>query len=241
MLAAVLWVAYASPVAALDLNPANYFKLTYEPVTFDKTEVAAGETFHATFKGKASCTKSLPFSPSQATINWRVIARHNASGAGLTLNESYVISIDPFPHKKGETFEINQTIPLNMPSNAAPGDYTITGQLIEAKVKILFLWQGVTGSFPKEQSMGTVKVIGPETAPPAQEPMPTASESKAPALASAPAPAATPAPEPVISPEPSPEPPETNINWWVVLLLIVLVGGGIAGITLLLRHRRKES
>jgi len=67
MLAAVMWGAYAAPASALDLNPANYFKLTYEPVTFDKTEIAAGETFHAVFKGKASCTKTLPFSPSQAT------------------------------------------------------------------------------------------------------------------------------------------------------------------------------
>jgi len=236
MLAAVMWGAYAAPASALDLSPANYFKLTYEPVTFDKTEITAGETFHAVFKGKASCTKTLPFSPSQATIELRIVASHDAGGDLLTLNESYVISIDPFPGKAGETFDINQTIPLIMPANAAPGEYTVTGQFIEAKVKLLFIWQGITGAFPKEYSMGTVKVIDPEASAPPVETPPTPAPEPLPA--SEPTSPATPNPEPAATPQPAPEQPASASSWWVVLLLVIIIGAAIAGITLLVRRRK---
>jgi hypothetical protein len=235
MLAAVMWAGAASPAAAIDLNPANYFQLTYDPVTFDKNSVTAGETFHATLKGKASCTRTLPFSPSQATIELRIIASHDAGGGPLTLNESYVISIKPFPHKKGETFEIECSIPLKMPSSAAPGDYTVTGKLIEAKVKILFFWQGVTGAFPKEYSMGTVEVIDPETAALAVETPIAASESPAPE--SAPPPDTNPEPDGLT--EPTPEQPGATSNGWVVLLLVVIVAAAATGATLLIRHHKK--
>ncbi len=227
-----------SPAAAIDLNPANYFQLTYEPITFDKTEISAGETFHATFRGKASCTKTLPFSPSQATIEFLIVAVSDASGDSLTLNESYVISVDPFPRKKGETYEIDQQIPLEMPSSAAPGNYNVTGQLIEARVKILIIWQGVTGAFPKEYSMGTIKVIEPEAAPPAVETPQTASESPTQATESAPPPITT--PEPSASPEPVPEQPESTKNRWVVPLLVIIVVAA-ATVTVLLIRRRKKS
>jgi len=241
MLAVVMWGSCASPAGALDLNPSNYFKLTYEPVTFDKTEVFAGETFHAFFKGKASCTKTLPFSPSQATIELRIVASPDAGGDILTLNESYVISIDPFPHKKGETYEIDRTIPLDMPSSAAPGEYAVTANFIEAKVKILFAWPNITGAFPKEYSMGTVEVIDPETYAPSSETPPTTPGSPATAQSNGPepAPAATPSPEPTATPEPAPQPSETSISRWVVLLLVIIVGAAITGITLFIRHRRK--
>jgi hypothetical protein len=243
-LAATLLLIKASPAAALDLNPKDYFQLTYDPVTFDKSTITAGETFNAIIKGKASCTKNLPLPVShQAVITSRVIARHNISSTSLTLNENYTVTIKPLPGKKGQTYEINQTIPLQMPSNAEPGDYTITGQLIEVKVKILFLWQDITGSFSKEESMGTVKVIAPEPAPMA--PQPTAPETPpvpAPSPATTLAPVSTPAPAPATtaSPEVVPEPAKPFMDWWGELLLVAFVGGGTAGIILFLKYRRKE-
>ena len=241
ILAAILLAGTISPAAAIDLNPANYLQLVYEPVTFDKTEIIAGETFYATFRGKASCTKSLPFSPSQVTIEFRIIAIGIAGGDPLPLNESYIISVDPIPHKEGETYEIDQRIPLDMPSSAAPGDYTVTAQLIEARVKILFVWQSVTGAFPKEQNMGTIKVIEPEQAtPPAGEPPHIASES--PALTTTPEspPPPAPATEPTTTPEPSQEQPESEKNRWVVPLLIVIVVVVTTAAILLIRYRKTE-
>jgi hypothetical protein len=229
MLAAVLLFINVSPAAALDLNPADYFQLTFEPTSFDKVEIAPGGVFNAIIKGRADCSKSLPISVSQAVITSRVVARHNASGASLTLNESYTVTIKPFPGKKGETFEINQTIPLQFPPQAEPGDYTVIGQLIEAKVKVFFIWQSVTGSFPREQGMGTVKVILPEPAPPA--PQPAASETPP----SSPPPAPTPAP----SLTPTPEPTGPLLPWWGELLITTVAAGGIVSVALFLRHRRR--
>lgn len=238
MLAAALCFISASPAAALDLNPADYFQLSYEPVNFDKVEIAPGGAFNAIIKGHAVCSKSLPISVSQAVITSKVIARHNTSGSSLTLNESYTVTIKPFPGKKGETFEISQAIPLQFPPQAEPGEYTVIGQLIEAKVKVFFLWPSVTGSFPREQSMGTVKVIVPEPAPPA--PQPAASET--PPSSPPPSPPPTPAPTPTPSPTPAPIPESTGpslMPWWGELLIIVVAAASIVGVSLFLRHRHR--
>jgi hypothetical protein len=161
----------ASPALALDLNPTDYFQLTFDPVTFDKSNAAAGEVFHITIKGRAACFKDLPLPISEVSITSQVVARPAAGGPALVLNPQYIISIKPLPNKAGQTFDINQTVTLQFPAGAAPGNYSVIGQLTEAKVKVI-IWIDVTGSFPQEENMVAVKCIvrspasTPTTAPP---------------------------------------------------------------------------
>ncbi len=169
LMAVVFSLTIAPPVKALDLNPANYFSVTYEPVVFDKAEVTAGEVFHIIIKGRATCTKGLPLPISEAYIASRVIARPYSGGPDLLLDPEYIIAIKPVPRKAGETYDINLSVSLAFPSGSKPDSYFVIGELIEAKVKVL-VWMGVTGSFPKESSMGTVKCILPQSEPPPEPP-----------------------------------------------------------------------
>jgi hypothetical protein len=162
-----LSLTIASPALALDLNPSDYFKFNFAPTAFSKISVSAGESFNAVIKGSADCTKDLPLPISEITITSRVIARPAAGGADLVLNPQYIINIKPLPNKAGESFEINQTVILQFPAGAAPGSYSVIGQVTEAKVTITVIFSytlDVTGSFPKEQLMGTVKFGAPPAA-----------------------------------------------------------------------------
>jgi len=238
----------ASPALALDINPKDYFNISYDPVTFDKSEVKAGEVFHATIKGHAECYKTLPLPVGEATITSQVIAENIASGTRLTLNSGYVISIKPFPDKSGETFEINQLIPLQFPEGTWPGAYRIIGKITEAKAKVTFLWQDVTSYFPGEQNMGVVKCIIPEAKPapilPPEE-IKAEPETQAPPE---PPPAATPAAKittppkaPTPTANPAPETQESTIPWWVELLIVAAVIAACFGAVRLVRHRRRYS
>jgi len=100
-LAVSLCLISTSLASAQDL--AEYFQLSYEPVTFDKGEINGSEVFHATIAGRATCTQDLPVSVSEASLTSQVVAVHTASDTTVTLNLSYTISIKPFPSKKGET------------------------------------------------------------------------------------------------------------------------------------------
>jgi hypothetical protein len=132
-----LWLISPLPAAALSL--ADYFQLSYDPVSFSKNEIHGSEAFHATIVGHATCSKDLPVPASEGSITSRIIAEHTVSGASVTLNSSYTISIKPFPSKEGDTIEINQDVPLKFPAQAESGDYNIIGQLIEAKVRVAFI------------------------------------------------------------------------------------------------------
>ena len=219
-LAGALSLMSSSPASAQDLS--ENFQLSYDPVTFDKTEIQGSEVFHATIAGRATCIKDLPISASEATLTSQVIAEHVASGTKVTLNSSYTISIKPFPSKKGETAEISQAVPLQFPAQAESGDYNVIGKIIEAKVKIGFMWIEVTGFLPQEQTMGTVKYIAPE---PTSTPTPT------------PAPAPTLPPAPAPTPTPPPTPPEHGLAWWVWLIVAVAVATTVMNIIWFLRHR----
>jgi hypothetical protein len=156
LLAALACLAAASPALALDLNPANYFQISYDPITFDKTRVAPGEVFHTTIKGQAVCNKTIPVPVSEATVTSKVIAR--GGGTDYTLNPSFTIDINPFPDKAGQTYDINLPLDLQFPVDAPPGDYDVVWQLVQARAKISFIWTDVTSSLPAEQAMSAVTV-----------------------------------------------------------------------------------
>lgn len=215
-LAALACLAVASPAAALDINPADYFQLTYQPITFDKSQVAAGEVFHATIRGRAVCSRNIPLPVSQATITSQVIAR-DAGGDSYTLNPGFSININPFPDKAGETFDIDETINLQFPTSASPGQYDVIWQPIETRAKVSFIWTDVSDYFPPEQPMGMVTVT---SAPP------SSITATATSPATPPTPTTTPAPGFVVP-------------WWAFPLGVVVVIAVIVIVIVLLVRRRR--
>lgn len=209
-------------------NLAEYFQLSYNSVTFDRNAIQGSEIFHTNITGRVTCSKALPISISEATINAQVVAVDNASGTTVTLNSSYTISIKPFPARPGETADINQSVPLQFPGQAGPGDYNVIGKIIKAEVKLGFVPLDVTGYLPQQQPMGVVKYTAPgsTTTPPPTSPPP---------LSALPPPIPpTPTPAPAILP---PAPPQPVIPWWVWLIVVVAATTIVFNITWFLRHR----
>jgi hypothetical protein len=130
-----LFTVCGSPAAAV--NIADYFTISYS-VEFSTTETV-----------------------SEAYVTGRIIAEHEDSGAEVMLNPGYTLSISPFPNTVGETVEASQTVTLRFPEESLPGSYHISGEVIEAKVKVV-LWFNVTSYLPQLQSMGTVNYMPPE-------------------------------------------------------------------------------
>jgi hypothetical protein len=231
----------APPAYALDLNPADYFTLAYEPVAFDKTEVAPGAVFHAVIKGRATCSKDLPVNVTAVSITSQVVARPAAGGADLVLNPEYTVAIKP-PQKAGEFVDINQTVTLQFPANAAPGSYNVIGKLKSASVtiKILFVssTQDVTGYLQQESSMGTVKCAVPvTTVPPSQ----TAYTTLPKTVTTYPASTISNMPSPSITigpPDQSPPTVNTLLIVAVIVIGLVAVALVIVIIVLVRRHNR---
>jgi hypothetical protein len=231
-----LFLVFLSPVTASAQNLADYFQLSYDPVTFDKSNIQGSEVFHAIVSGRATCTQNLPLSISEASLKSQVVAVHTASGTSVTLNPSYTITVKPFPAKAGETAEISQSVPLQFPATAQPGDYTIIGKILEAKVKVGILpAMDVAGYLPQEQPMGVVKYTA-STQTPAQPPTtaPTPTPPPTPATPIQPTPSGSSVPPPVPSTSP---PPTTVMPWWVWFLLVVAVITIIFNIVWFLRRR----
>jgi hypothetical protein len=220
----------ASPALALDLNPNDYFQFNFNAVTFDKSEVTAGEAFHYTITGSADCAKDLPLPISEVTVTSQVIARPIAGGTDVVLNPSYVIDIKPLPNKAGQSFNINQTVALQFPAGSAPGNYYIMAQVTSAKVKVLIATLDVTGSFPAEGNMGTVKCVMARTALQS----PTAAVTNAPAVT---LPAATTTSPTTLAPTIFTS-GTTSLLTIAVIGLIVVVAVLLIIIIVLLRQRR---
>lgn len=210
-----------SPVSAQDFNPKDYFQFTYDPVTFDKTEINGSEVFHVNVAGRITCAKDLPISASEASLNSQVVAVHTVSGAEIILNPKYTITIKPFPAKKDETAEISQAVPLQFPSQAESGEYNIIGKILEAKIKVGIIPIPVTDYLPQEQAMGLVKYVAPEStsvpAPPSPEPTPISAPT----------------------PPPAPTSPEPYLPWWGELIVIVAIAVIVFNIVWFLRHRTR--
>ncbi len=172
----VLWCVVTAVLSAIPLSiigspPAaaqgaeDYFQISYEPVSYSKTEIHGDEVFYATIQGSATCTNDLPLPVSEVRITARVIAEHTESGNRVTLNSSYTTTIEPFPNSAGETIEISRVIPLKFPPQSESGDYRITGEIEEAKVKILFVWIDVPGDISQDQPMGSLRYVAEGESP----------------------------------------------------------------------------
>jgi hypothetical protein len=208
ILAISLWLISPLPTAAQSVS--EYFQIDYDPVSFSQNEIHGSEVFYATIHGSVTCTKDLPASVSEASITSRVVAEDTKNGTVVILNSSYTVTIKPFPSKEGDTTEINQVVPLQFPARAESGDYNVIGELVEAKVKVAFVWGEVTEYLPHSQLMGSLEYISPGLAP---------------------------GPLPTPTPTPTPTPPGCNIAWWVWLIVAVAVATTMANIICLLRYR----
>ncbi len=160
ILALSLLPVYSSPAAALSME--DYFEISYEPVEYSKTDIHGDEVFYATIIGTATCTNSLPLPVSEAWITGLVTATHQVSGAKVTLNTNYKVTVAPFPNKKGKITQARQDISLQFPENSQSGTYNVVGELIEAKVNILLGWLTVTSFLPPYQVMDSVTYTAPD-------------------------------------------------------------------------------
>ena len=143
-----------SPNPVFAQSPSDYFSYSYD-VEFSSTEIEGSEVFYATITVDATCTNDLPLSPSEARSTGRIIAEHQTSGAQVTLNSSYTVTITPFPSNKGETAQSSEVVPLQFPQGSQSGTYSVVAELIEAEAKVV-IWIPVTDYLPSSQPIGSI-------------------------------------------------------------------------------------
>jgi len=142
-----------APVFALSLN--DYFSYSFD-VEFSETDIRGYEVFYATVEGTATCKEDLPLAVSEARITGRIIAENQDSGAKVTLNSSYSVTIEDFPFEAGETSQASTVVSLRFPCRSESGIYDVVGELIEAEVKVLGVWVDVTSYLPSSQAIGSI-------------------------------------------------------------------------------------
>lgn len=148
-----LMLAKPAPVHALSLG--DYFSYSYT-IQLSQTEVYQDEVFSATVSGQAVCTKNLPITPNAASITSRITARHNTTGDEIVLNSGYTVELDSFPTKPGDSVQDTVIVPMSFPDNSQSGTYTVTGEIVTAKVRVLTFWLDVTRYLPQSQILGNI-------------------------------------------------------------------------------------
>ncbi len=142
------------PVTAFD--PFEYFSVSYGS-TISLSEVSPGQIFNVTVTGTAVCIKNLPFSPGDAVVTGRIIARHEG-GTQIILASSYTVSMGGFPSKAGQSMQASETVIVSLPPGSPIGRYTLRGELIEAKVQIV-IWFNVSSYLPSSEDFGSISLV----------------------------------------------------------------------------------
>ena len=146
-----------APIFALSLD--DYFSYNID-TEFSKTEIHGSELFYATVDGTATCTSNLPLAAIEAQITSRVVAEHQVSGAQVTLNSGYSVTIESFPSVAGETAHTSEVVSLRFPGGSESGVYNVVGELVEARVQFVGIgWLVVTSFLPASQEMGSVTYV----------------------------------------------------------------------------------
>ncbi|MEK7353524.1 MAG: hypothetical protein AABZ77_03345 [Chloroflexota bacterium] len=225
-----LWVIDSPPAAAQSAG--EYFKIDYGSANLSQSEVSGGGVFYAAIRGKVTCTKDLPMSVSEATITSRMVAKDTVNGTVVILNPSYTVILKPFPSKMGVITEIKLSVPLQFPDTAASGDYNIVAELIEAKVKVAFIWAPVTEYLPQSQPIGSVKYSSPGISQsPSQSPVTSPSTTLPPQPALAPAPASVPVTASSLARE------KSGFAWWMWLVVAIALVTTLVNTYFILRYR----
>ncbi|MFC2047820.1 hypothetical protein ACFLSK_00095 [Chloroflexota bacterium] len=152
-LAIALGMVSVIPNSASAQSLGEYFEIGYN-VEFNKTQIKGSEVFYATVEAEANCTENLPWPfslASEAEITGNIIAEHQTSGARVTLNSGYTVTITDFPKKAGDITQESQSVPLQFPQGSQSGTYSIIAELIQARVKAISIWWPVTDYLPSSQ------------------------------------------------------------------------------------------
>jgi hypothetical protein len=120
-------------VAAMDLNPHNYFNIDYN-TELSKTHIQIGEIFKLTVEGAATCIKDLPVGIDLAELTLSISAYNQDSNTSIVLTDDFVIEIEPFPDWKNESYQFVQSLDLVFPRDSSNGSYEVLGQLISARI-----------------------------------------------------------------------------------------------------------
>lgn len=143
---------YSKTVVSFDAS--DYFEFNYS-VSFKPDEVTRNEIFYATITGTATCITDLPATVSEGYIIGSITATHQDTKREIIMIPEYTLNINPFPTRAGEITKNTVKLALSFPKDSELGRYTISGNLIEAKVKSV-LWVDVTSYLPEEQELGSV-------------------------------------------------------------------------------------
>ncbi|MCD6599524.1 MAG: hypothetical protein J7L19_03010 [Dehalococcoidia bacterium] len=132
-LIACLPITAPLPVAAISLNPFDYFEGDY-CITFSENEVQEDKVFYLEINGQVECIQDLPFGANQADIAVSITAQHKETGDVVVLNSAYSVTIQPVPDWEGDTFAMELSIPLILPAGSQPGEYEVVAHLEQAEV-----------------------------------------------------------------------------------------------------------
>ena len=168
LMVACLPITAPLPAAAISLDPFDYFEGDY-CITFSENEIQEDEVFYLEIDGQVECIRDLPFGADQADIAGSVTAEHKETGDVVVLNSAYSVTIQPVPDWEGDTFAMEVSIPLILPTGSQPGEYEVIVHLEQAEVDG---WD-VTNLIPENYcsySSGTVTCAEiPEPPPPPVE------------------------------------------------------------------------
>ena len=175
ILVTFLFTLSPSPAAAQDLS--DYFEYEYQASLVDaggnpKTEVHGNESFYARTQGTVTCVEDLPFpydQVSQVRLTFNVVAELQDNGAETILNPGYTTTVNPFPISAGETYTINELIPLIFPQESQSGGYNVIAKLSKAEAKAFDTWLVIPNDqIPedmREQFLGLVTYIATPNIP----------------------------------------------------------------------------
>jgi len=158
-LAIVLCLVTSFSGSASAQSPSEYYDISHS-VQFSKSQVTGTEDFTATVTAEATCIKNFPVSATEASFTSRIVAEHQTSGARVTLNSGYTLTIDPFPNTIGENTTVVRTVTLQFPAGSSSGTYTVIAELVDAKVYVGPIPFPVTSYLTSEEVAGTISYTG---------------------------------------------------------------------------------
>lgn len=155
--AALLCLLSIPADSAAAISFSEYYDFSYD-IEFSTTDVAGTGSFGVTVIAEATCKKKFIMSPSKVYVSGRITAENTDTQETVVLNPDYELTIEDFPSSVGDSAKVEVAVPLKFPSESSSGNYTVTAELVQAKVKILFAWSDVAGylSSYASREVGTV-------------------------------------------------------------------------------------
>lgn len=160
--ALLLWQVVATPLPVSALSVEDYLDIEYS-VKFIPDEVQVGEAFYLVAEGKATCVKDVPIVDDAAIVG-DIIARYDETGDEWVLESGYDLTIEEFPKKEGDTYELDKQIKLRFPGGSPLGDYTIIWEVTRVLINDRDFTEVIEALFPSYMSrvFGSVTLLAGE-------------------------------------------------------------------------------